>query len=792
MATYYSQKSGSATDTTVWNTAAGGGGSAPASFAAMDNNAIEIQAGHDVEWDGDTSGWANGIQGIMIRGGVSPGMLHAKYSASGTFYIKIISGYTIQGSTVTNRGRILANSDGVWGNTGSLPFDRKFTMEFLGAAGTAKIDASNLDIQLYCTQPLSLSVRTYGTLYKTDDGTPLSVDYTTDTFTRNTHGWANATPVMFESTGNLPSPLLRDTLYWVISSATNTFKVAYYSAGVIVNLTDNGTGTISVYSGPSNSTTLNVLDDVSGDTAWVTTVGHNRVVLASAGPENYNQLRTTLSTINSTTIVLAANGLSNLRPNTRIWLMSRNILIKYNVGPPDQNLAVVDWGVSSTFTGSVLQCEFWSASGNGTTFYGRATLYGYGHTISGTASGFTHAIYHCNNFTISAVIAGSSSAVYSTIATQASTISGKIAGCSVGLNAVVLANFTGEIYGCSTGLYNCSGATCSGTLRGCNTGYDRSGGNVISGYLFNCGVGVSGCNNVMLTSASIIYGTGAYGIQNGMGVFNGTIIGNSYGMIYPAGLIVSGSIFYCATGVFSASSAYCTMTLRGAQFYSNTTDLLYGSASAMMVDGYASGLRSTTQVSGYKHSANYSTDSPLRTQIIDLCDANGITQPGYVGCWCPGGYTKTAVYALGTHGTPPTTLAAIHESIFEDSDRDVWVEFPVMGKKNCPVSVIVYHAVTSTTGWVTAPLIEICDPSKGWKLANEVLASSSSFTTADTNWHTDQVTYKPTYDRPLTIRVRGCGGNAGGTGTGKMYWWQIIDVGTISTPMIGGKNIRRL
>ena len=56
MATYYSQKSGDANDTTVWNDDSGGGGSAPASFDAIDNNTLVIQAGHTVSWNGNSSG----------------------------------------------------------------------------------------------------------------------------------------------------------------------------------------------------------------------------------------------------------------------------------------------------------------------------------------------------------------------------------------------------------------------------------------------------------------------------------------------------------------------------------------------------------------------------------------------------------------------------------------------------------------------------------------------------------------------------------------------------------------
>lgn len=189
-------------------------------------------------------------------------------------------------------------------------------------------------------------------------------------------------------------------------------------------------------------------------------------------------------------------------------------------------------------------------------------------------------------------------------------------------------------------------------------------------------------------------------------------------------------------------------------------------------------LQDVTQVAYYKQS---SFDVPDYGEVVvgitDLCDpVTHAILPGNVGWWCPGGFTKTAAWDVGVHGTPPVSLTYVHVSTAEDSDRDFWVEFPVMGKAGKTLTVTVYHKVTTTSGWVTAPRIEICDPNKNWKASGELLASSSAFSIADTAWHTDTASYDVTYDRPLVVRVRGCGGNTGGTGTGQMYWWQVIEV----------------
>src|SRR5574343_902897 len=122
MATYYSQKSGNASDMTVWNTVRGGGGSAPANFAALDNNALVVQGaalGHAVVWDGDGSAWANGVAGLTVEGGASPGMLLFKSDADGTYCLPVKSATTIAGTTVTNRGRLMLGG-GSWGSPAEL------------------------------------------------------------------------------------------------------------------------------------------------------------------------------------------------------------------------------------------------------------------------------------------------------------------------------------------------------------------------------------------------------------------------------------------------------------------------------------------------------------------------------------------------------------------------------------------------------------------------------------------------------------------------------------------------
>jgi hypothetical protein len=86
--------------------------------------------------------------------------------------------------------------------------------------------------------------------------TAFTVDAGTDVFTSNSHGLVDGDAVNLTTTGTLPAPLTTsttgsaslvttETIYWIINSTTNTFKLSTSSGGSAVNVTDTGTGTHS-------------------------------------------------------------------------------------------------------------------------------------------------------------------------------------------------------------------------------------------------------------------------------------------------------------------------------------------------------------------------------------------------------------------------------------------------------------------------------------------------------------------------------------------------------------------
>ena len=572
MATATSNASGP-WSTDIWDGGSGAGG------IPVDGDAVVIAAGHNVLMDADLSAYT-GLFTVTITGGATPGMLYFKDSTSG--HLKIRTGYNLIGTTDTNKGRLLANSDGVWGNTGSLAYADKAVIDL---QGTAKIDTQHLDIALYCTQPTNEFVHVYGT--KFDFAADTDVDPATNLITLNDTAPVAGTDVVLVAAAGatLPTPLVADMLYYVRNNSGNDCKLATTNSdATIVDITADGSGTIYLLTEQASATAeLNVLEDVTAD-SWSAAADHDAVVLVDClAPANYDQQRTTISAIDDAdTITLAAVVDSAQFAGAKLFLSSRNVSIRSAGTTAAQ--PIVDYASATTASG-VFQCEIRNTAGSGTTFYGYGINNGTGHTISGTISGCSNGISDGSGHIISGTISGCSNGINSG---SGHTISGTISGCTTGISSGSGHTSSGTISGCSTGIYSGSGHISSGTISGCTNGINSGSGHTISGT-------ISGCSNGIYSgSGHTISGTirCTYGIYSGSGhTISGTISGCTFGIYLGSGYTISGTISGCIYGINSSYGHTISGTISGCIYGINAG---YG----YIVSGTISGCTTSFKIAG--------------------------------------------------------------------------------------------------------------------------------------------------------------------------------------------------
>ena len=473
---------------TITSNGTGGGSfSAGATWAGgvepANGDAVVIAAGDAVLMDRDTSA-DTGFLTVTITGTASgtPGMLYFKDGTSG--YLKIRTGYSLVGTNHAVKGRLLANSDGIWGNTGDLAFANK---AIISLVEVSEITATYLDINLRCTSPINTFVRTYYDKYAT-----ASIDTGTNVITMaSAHGWAANRAVSIRSSGTLPAPLLPDVIYYVGSPSGSDLKLLDASSGTEIDITDSGTGTIEIYSGYetyAGVTTVNVLEDISADTPWLTFGdGTSNAVLSDVGPGDYDQQRIYITGVTSSTVTLSAALDSAQYPGARITLATRNVEIISSGATSSQN--IINGSVGNYF-----KCSVRNTAGSGTTFYG------YGLNSSS------------NNILTSCIFSGLSSGLYS--------------GSNNTLTSCVLS-------GLSYGLYNGNSNTLTScVLSGMSYGLYYSGSNntltscVLSGMSYGL---YSGSNN---TLTSCVLSGMTYGLSNASNntLTSCTFSGLSYGL----------------------------------------------------------------------------------------------------------------------------------------------------------------------------------------------------------------------------------------------------------------------
>lgn len=85
------------------------------------------------------------------------------------------------------------------------------------------------------------------TIYGLGTGTNFTVTAANDTIDITSHSFTNGQQVTLSSTGTLPAGLSANTVYYVVESTTNTFKLSLTSGGSAIDITDTGSGTHSIH-----------------------------------------------------------------------------------------------------------------------------------------------------------------------------------------------------------------------------------------------------------------------------------------------------------------------------------------------------------------------------------------------------------------------------------------------------------------------------------------------------------------------------------------------------------------
>ena len=777
---------------TITSNATGGGNwSSAATWAGgatpADNDTVVVVAGDTVTLDVDMSSdvaWPNGIAGLTISShATTPGMLRFKYDADGTYHLKVKTGATIQGTNAAAKGRLLANSDGVWGNTGPLAFGRKAIIDL---QGTANISALYLDIALYCTQPTNNSMEIYGTAYvvtcEADDN---KITFVSPSTTPPQAG----TPVTLS--GTLPPELTAGTTYYVRDVSGATCKLEPAIGGGAIDLTGDGSGTIYLHYGKwgpvAQSTAVNTTtgaitwdgvppaagtavvvrsSDVlptgltANDMYYVRSVSGNTCKLALLNADEQIVIPFAVGTGNismycggaatTTAVVNAATDLSG----DAAWITTDGhnyavLVDTFERGNDNQRLQINTiaprYLILSSNVNSAQNpgARVWLTSRN-VAIRSSATS---DISIVNYGEGSHGGMFACSIRST----AGADTAYYGIGFSGGAghTVSGTVAGCTYGFNGGEGHTVSGTVAGCYYGISSGAGHTVSGTVAGCTFGIIGGAGHTVSGT-------VTGCT---------------YGIIGGAGhTVSGTVAGCTYGISSGAGHTVSGTVAGCYYGINGGAGQ-----LQAAVFAGNDTDVNLGDAHRWI--GWGVTLLSVIHCAAYKYASQTKAESRAALCVYDFgAVAN------YLEFWTLGGFCKTAAYAAGTHLAPPVASTYIHEMRFEDNHRVNWVEYTIYGKAGQAITVTLYGRLTGTAAWTTRPNIGIYDPTKGWQTGAEILNASAAMA-SNTDWQTLTATYTPTYDRELRIRVQGVGGNTSGTGTEKLYWFFNTNLGGAGGPV---------
>ena len=244
----------------------------------------------------------------------------------------------------------------------------------------------------------------------------------------------------------------------------------------------------------------------------------------------------------------------------------------------------------------------------------------------------------------------------------------------------------------------------------------------------------------------------AYLIGTGTGYqINAALHGASRAISAGSGHTISdGSITGNTNGI---SASYVTLT--GTPTINNTNDLRTLAEARAHGESFGATFAGTTQHLDYSSTTFPDTVGWAKFVAWDIGGvAEALKAWMYAGnvsstASKPGGWAAAVSYAQYWLGT------------YEKSTVPLHIDQRIQCRANVPVTVTM-HCLKAQNSMTQTPRVQIIDPTAGVFTAPSILAETVM--ADDTNFQTLTVTYTPTRDRELVVRVRGQ--NA----TGTLYW----------------------
>ncbi len=685
MATVTSTRNGYWSETGMWSTAA----------LPQDGDDVVIAAGHECFMNVDTSGMT-GFLSVTVQGhATTPGQLYWQNGGSG--YLKIRTGGVIQGTAGTLKGRILANSNGLWSTNTVLSNSNKAVILL---TTTAYINARYLDIKLLCDNPTVRWTRVYGTKYDFTAGAG-TVDLVNNTIDLGVTPPANDTRVVITTSGGtLPGGLEEEFVYYIRGVSGTKCKLAKYARDYdIVDLTSLGSGTCRILTGfGGGSATLNVLDDVTGDARWATSAYSNQVFISStfSGDSNRVSQTTTLSTIGAASITVANTITGSYSPGARLYLVSRNVAIISSGANAGSDIIV--FYDTSTTQNAILQCLIYNtASTNGTA--GRAILSGNGTTLSGMLFNCYYTGYYVynHNYTNDCIVLNCYIPDYS--------------------NTLTLAN--GIFDCCYYTIYN-SVYTRSTTGRFHNNVYTIYNG--IFAILYST---VRMCGNYIALSK----------MDNGH-IYCDLLCG-TYGLYYTSSNIYSDIIGMTSYGIFAGvNKLYNCILVSNNTDFGGPADIIGHNCSSLSAIQF-----STASISDLTY-----------TDLVHFFLYNYAGENGKITGWTRGG----SILTEAAPSTPPITIPYAYKMIGSGSTNRVYLDIPITVEAGRLLRIQICERCSQVpSAFGLGPRFQLTVPGDyDFENSTQALVTKTAQIHGgdNTNWNIITLEYRPVYDQQIVLR----------------------------------------